>query len=80
MGPWQNKIIDSDDEANYTWVKWLNPQYTKSYVEARAAARAASRIFAINNDKRAADQLAIDSFGEPQTVKAQVRDLRHTWR
>ena len=37
MGPRKAQIVDSDDEAGFSWLKWLNPQDGKSNVRARAS-------------------------------------------
>ena len=41
MGPRAAEILDSEDESNFEWVKWLNSQDRKAFIRARAAARAA---------------------------------------
>jgi len=38
MGPAAGDIINSDNEADFSWLKWLNPQDSKEYVRGRAAA------------------------------------------
>jgi len=44
-GPEAGEIINSDDEARFSWVKWLNPQDGKAYVRARAAADAGGQHY-----------------------------------
>jgi len=38
MGPVAGDIVNSDNEADFSWLKWLNPQDGKEYVRGRAAA------------------------------------------
>ena len=61
MGPKKGKIIDSDDDR-FKWLKCLNPQDGKSYVGARAGAKAAVTDYNKNKNEKAAKKIALASF------------------
>ena len=63
MRPKKGKIIDRDDDG-FKWLKWLNPQDGKSYVGARAGAKAALTDYYKNKNEEAAKKIALASFGK----------------
>ena len=63
MGPKKDVIIDSDNEALFAWVKWLNPQDGKSYLKGQQAAKRATLVLAIEGDNDAAEDMAMSTFG-----------------
>jgi len=62
-GPVVGEIINSDNEADFSWPKWLNPQDGKEYVRARVAAVAGGQHYQQTNDKQAAEGVALAAFG-----------------
>ena len=59
-----DEILDSGDELTWSWIPWLNPQDGKSYIRARATARAGRAN--IYRDEAGAEKIASDMFGGRQ--------------
>jgi len=62
-GPAVGEIINLDNETDFSWLKWLNPQDGKEYVRARAAAVAGGQHYKQTNDEQAAKGVALALFG-----------------
>jgi len=67
MGPAVGEIINSDNEEDFSWLKWLNPQDGKEYVRGPAAAVASGQHYQQTNDGQAAEGVAIAAFN-PRVV------------
>ena len=63
MRPKKGKIIDSDNDG-FKWLKWLSPQDGKSYVGARAGAKAELTDYNKNKNEKVAKNIALGSFGK----------------
>jgi len=63
MGLAAGDIINSDNEADFSWLKWLNPQDGKEYVRGRAAAVVGGQHYQQTNDEQVAEGVALAAFG-----------------
>jgi len=63
MGPVVGDIINLDNEEDFSWLKWLNPQNGKEYVRGWAAAITGGQHYQQTNDEQAAEGVAIAAFG-----------------
>jgi len=63
MGLAAGEIINSDNEKDFSWLKWLNPQDGKEYVRGRVAAVTGEQHYQQTNDEQAAEGVAIAAFG-----------------
>jgi len=67
MGSAVGEIINSDNEEDFSWLKWLNAQDGKEYVRGRAAAVAGEQHYQQTNDEQAVEGVEIAAFG-PRVV------------
>jgi len=63
MGPAAGEIINSDNEEDFSWLKWLNTQDGKAYVRGRAATIVGGQYYQQTNNEQVAEGVALAVFG-----------------
>ena len=63
MGLGKAQRVDSDDTGEWRWLTWLKTQDARSYVRARASAKAAAVDFKQIKNHKPSEKIALASFG-----------------